>query len=398
MKIVHTSDWHAGKIWKGINRIGEVATALDHLAGFIEAERIDLVLHSGDVFDAGVPMAEAERVVFEFLKRVGRSGAKTVVIAGNHDNPGRMQAWGLLAELVDVYTIPRPARPDRGGVVEVRARGGERAIVAGLPFTSVGMLLSALEIAATDGAAFAGYADGVRRMMQVLSSRFLADSVNLLIAHVYIEGAVVAGSERRATVGKDWGATPQALPSRAHYVGLGHIHRPQWVDAAPAPTRYAGSVLQMDFDEAGEEKSFAYIEASAGKPAAVRRIPYEGTTSLERVRMGLPEIEARAEDLKGRGYLEATVMLDRHDPDINSKIRRLLPNAVSVRQEYPQQAQEVRSERKGLHPRELFRLYFKTRERGEPAEELLKTFDELYKQAESDSNLSGPIKGLERHC
>ena len=45
MKIVHTSDWHAGKIWKGINRIGEVATALDHLAGFIEAERIDLVLH-----------------------------------------------------------------------------------------------------------------------------------------------------------------------------------------------------------------------------------------------------------------------------------------------------------------------------------------------------------------
>jgi len=38
VKIVHTSDWHAGKVWKGINRIGEVATALDRLAGFIEAD------------------------------------------------------------------------------------------------------------------------------------------------------------------------------------------------------------------------------------------------------------------------------------------------------------------------------------------------------------------------
>jgi len=383
VKIVHTSDWHAGKVWKSINRLGEVEAALGHLAGFIESEQVDLVLHSGDVFDATVPMAEAERVVFEFFKRVGRSGAKTVVIAGNHDNPSRMQAWGLLAELVDVNTIPRPARPEQGGVLELRNRAGERAIVAGLPFTSAGMLLSALEIAATDGAAFSAYADGIRSMMQVLSTRFLADSVNLLIAHTYIEGATVAGSERRATVGKDWAATPQALPSRAHYVGLGHIHKPQRVEAAPAPTQYAGSVLQMDFDEAGEEKSFVYVEASAGKPATVRRIPYKGTTPLARIRMSFPEIEAKAEDLRGRGYIEATVTLDQHDPDINSRVRRLLPNAVSVRQEYPAQEQEERSERKGLHPRELLKLYYRKRDRGEPADELLKVFTELYRQAES---------------
>jgi len=101
--------------------------------------------------------------------------------------------------------------------------------------------------------------------------------------------------------------------------------------------------------------------------------------------MSLAEIEAQARDLKGRGYLEATVTLDRHDPDINSTIRRLLPNAVSVRQEYPEQAQEARSERKGLYPNELFKLYFKIRGRGEPAAELLKTFDELYQQAESEA-------------
>lgn len=385
MRIVHTSDWHAGKVWKTKHRLAEVAAALDHLARFIEREKVDVLLHSGDVFDASVPMADAERVVFEFFKRVGRSGAKTVVIAGNHDNPARMQAWGLLTELVDVYTIPRPVRPQQGGVLEFTARSGEHAIVAGLPFTSVGMLLSALEIAVTDGTAFASYDEGVRNMMHLLSGSFRADAVNLLIAHTYLEGAVLAGSERRATVGKEWATTAQALPYRAHYIGLGHIHKPQRVDSAPAPTQYAGSVLQMDFDEAGQEKSFVRIEAFADKPASVERVPYEGTTPLARIRVTLPEIESQAPALRERGYLEVTVALDRHDPDLNSKVRRLLPNAVSVRQEYPEQEQEARVERKGLPPRDLFTLYYRQQNRREPADAVLAAFEALYRQAESDS-------------
>lgn len=384
MRVVHTSDWHAGRVWKGLNRLHEIEAALEHLARFIETEQVDLVLHSGDVFDASIPLGEAERAVFQFLKRIGRAGTKTVVIAGNHDNPARMQAWGLLAELADVHAIPRPVGPHHGGVLVFDTRCGERARIGALPFASMGTLLSATEIAATDGKAFADYADGIRRMMSALSADFGPDAVNVLIAHTYVEGAILAGSERRAYIGAEWAATAQALPSRAQYVGLGHIHKPQRVDAAPAPTEYAGSLLQMDFAEAGEEKSFVYIEASPGKPAAVTRIPYEGTISLVRIGMTLPEIEARAEELRGKGYLEVTVTLDHHDPDINSKVRKLLPNAVSVRQEYPQQERETRVERQGLHPRELFTLYYKQRNSGEPAEALLKVFDELYLQAESD--------------
>jgi exonuclease SbcD len=385
MRIVHTSDWHAGKVWKTKNRLGEVAAALDHLARFIETEEINLLLHSGDVFDTSVPMADAERVVFEFFKRVGRSGTKTVVIAGNHDNSARMQGWGLLAELVDVHTIARPVRPAEGGVLELTTRSGERAIVAGLPFTSMGMLLSAAEIAVTDGTAFATYDQGVRSMMQLLGASFRPDAVNLLIAHTYVDGAVLAGSERRATVGKEWATMPQALPHRAHYIGLGHIHKPQRVDSAPAPTQYAGSILQMDFDEAGQEKSFVRIEAFADKPASFDTVPYQGTTALARIQGTLPEIEAQAPALGERSYLEVTVLLDRHDPDVNSKVRRLLPNAVSVRQKYPEQEQAPREERKGLPPRDLFTLYYRQRNRGEPAEAVLAAFDALYRQAEADS-------------
>ncbi|MBV9200415.1 MAG: exonuclease subunit SbcD [Alphaproteobacteria bacterium] len=127
MLIVHTSDWHAGRLWKGIDRLPELETVLEDLGDFIEHERVDLLLMSGDVFDSRGPSAAAERAVFRFFRRVGKAGTKTVVIAGNHDDPARLEAWGTLAELVDVATVARPRPADRGGVMEFVARSGERA-------------------------------------------------------------------------------------------------------------------------------------------------------------------------------------------------------------------------------------------------------------------------------
>ena len=107
MRIVHTSDWHVGRRWKGLQRLDEMEAILDHLARFIEQESIDLILHSGDVFDSRNPSGEAERLVNEFLVRVGRTGARTVLIAGNHDDPDRFDARALLAAGVNVRIVGR---------------------------------------------------------------------------------------------------------------------------------------------------------------------------------------------------------------------------------------------------------------------------------------------------
>lgn len=62
MKIVHTSDWHVGRRWKGIQRLDEMEMVLDRLAEFIEREQVELVLHTGDIFDSRNPPAEAEQL------------------------------------------------------------------------------------------------------------------------------------------------------------------------------------------------------------------------------------------------------------------------------------------------------------------------------------------------
>jgi DNA repair protein SbcD/Mre11 len=153
MRIVHTSDWHAGQLWKSRNRLGELEAILDDLGDFIEHERVDLLLVSGDIFDVGAPSAEAEQVVFRFFRRIGRAGNKTVAIAGNHDSAVRMEAWGTLAALADVRAMGHPRAADRGGVITISSRSGERAVVAAVPWAPVRNIVSALEIVTDENGA-----------------------------------------------------------------------------------------------------------------------------------------------------------------------------------------------------------------------------------------------------
>lgn len=380
MKIVHTSDWHVGRRWKGIQRLDELEAVLDHLAGFVEEHSIDLVLHTGDVFESRNPPAEAEQLVNRFLIRVGRAGAHMLVIAGNHDDPLRLDARSLLTELVNVQILGRPRPASRGGVRTIATRRGETAIVAALPFASPGAWVSALDIAGEETSARRKYARMFERAIDNLCGAFRPDAVNLLMAHTHIEGALFGESERRVHIAEDWAASPEALPSTASYVALGHLHRPQKIDG-PVPAYYAGSLLQMDFGEAGEEKSFVVVTASPGRPATVELVPYEGGLPLVDLRASLAELEEAA-DRHRTGWLRVTVPLTERDPDLNRKVRELLPNALVVRAELPEAEEppDIPLET-GISPVGHYGAYHLRAHQREADWAVLEAFQNLYDQA-----------------
>lgn len=378
MRIVHTSDWHAGRLWKNLNRLTELGAVLDNLAGFLVRERIDLLLMSGDVFDSVGPSAEAERMVFTFFRRVGSAGVQTVVIAGNHDHAARLEAWGTLAELVGVRSVGLPRRRDDGGLIEIATRDGERAQIAAVPFASVGRLVSAMDVTGAANVAPQKYADGMQRILEHLSSGFEPSAVRIIVAHTHLANAILAGSERKVHVGEEWAMTPQAIPDTAQYVALGHIHRHQRVEAS-APTFYAGSPLQLDFGEVGEIKQFLLIEAAPHLPVRVEAIPYEGALPLADISGTLQELEHEAERYRSCGHLRVKVQLDQRDPDIARKVRQLLPNAVVVIADLPRNDEIADVERlaAGAAPRELYAMYHR-KEHGRDADpRLLTAFDEL---------------------
>jgi exonuclease SbcD len=386
MKLAHSSDWHAGRIWKRVERLPELASVLENLGDDLEHEKVDVLLMSGDVFDSGAPVAEAERLVFAFFKRLGRAGIETVVIAGNHDSPARVEAWGSLAELVGVHAVARPCPHDQGGAVKVRSKAGEQAVVAAVPFASPIRFFSALDLAEGQTRPHQRYADGLKQIVANVTSAFRADSVNVLMLHTHVEGAAFSGSERRVHLGEEWAATPQAIPASAHYVALGHIHKPQQLLAAGSPAHYAGSPLQMDFGEAGEDKSFVLIDARPGQPARTERVPYRGARKLHRLRATLSDLERDAKRYANPdSLLWVKVPLSAPDPDINARVRQLLPNALRVEVELAERSlfdpEVTAAHTHAVDPAELYAAFVKAR-RGDQAldPDLLAAFKDLHAQ------------------
>jgi exonuclease SbcD len=383
MRVVHTADWHVGRVWKNLSRLDETTQVLEHLARYLERERVDLLLVAGDVFDTANPGADAEQLVFQFFRRLRARQIPAVVIAGNHDHAGRMEACGQLAELAGVHVIGRPRAATKGGVVQVPTPGDEVALVAALPFAAPGVFASALELAGEETVVKARYAERFKGAVRHLASAFRPDCVNLLMAHTHLDGAVLANSERVVHLGEDWAATPQALPDTAQYVALGHIHKPQRIEASPAPAEYAGSPLQLDFGEAGQAKSFVVIDVRPGQPARVQRIAHEGGKELHDLRLTLPELEERAAELRTAGWLRVTVPLSEPDPDLNRKVRELLPNALTVHAELPHVPLPATS-CNGKTPVEMYAEYHQRQHGRPPGPDIAEEFRQLYEQCDQD--------------
>jgi DNA repair protein SbcD/Mre11 len=70
MRLLHTSDWHIGRALYGRKRYDEFEAFLNWLADLIEAEDINVLLVTGDVFDNSTPSNRAQKLYYRFLCRL----------------------------------------------------------------------------------------------------------------------------------------------------------------------------------------------------------------------------------------------------------------------------------------------------------------------------------------
>ena len=98
MRLLHTADWHLGRVYHGVSLLEDQAAVLRDFVRLAAELRPDAVLIAGDVYDRSVPPAEAVRLLDAVLTElVAVLGLPVVMIAGNHDGPDRLAfAAGLL--------------------------------------------------------------------------------------------------------------------------------------------------------------------------------------------------------------------------------------------------------------------------------------------------------------
>jgi exonuclease SbcD len=378
MKLLHTGDWHVGKTLSRRSRIEESAEALETVVEVAVENEVDAVLVCGDVFEHLAPSPEAEQVVYEALVRFEERRIPVVLIAGNHDQPQRWRAVEPLLARFAVHVVPDVRRPERGGIVEIAARDGSTtAQVAALPWVTERRLVGAAELMGLAEQPYVTYATEVARLLEALCAGFDPKKCSVVAAHLYVSGAKPAGSERQLTIGDLFAIAPQAIPATAQYVALGHVHRPQRVPGVAVPARYAGSLLQLDFGEAGQKKSLALVNVEPGKPANVDEIPIRVGRDLIDIRGTLDELE-QYRDTLGESYARVFLVCERPQPGLGDQVREMLPNALEIRLEY--EREEPESDGNGikhLTPRELFERYYRARHATDAERELLDLFDRV---------------------
>jgi DNA repair protein SbcD/Mre11 len=341
MRILHTADWHIGRRLGRHDRTAEMREALDEVARIADEERVDLVLVAGDVFDRAAPPVESLSVGLSALLRLAR-GRPVVVVAGNHDAPDLFDALAPLMRDRGVHLIGRIKAPDAGALLGPEDLGVP-AVVAGFPFLREGRVI---DFMAETGRWYGAYAQKIAAITDAYNAALVqragTDLVPILVAHFMVNGVRVSRSERELHIGDAYTATAQAIPAGPQYVALGHIHAPQPVPGAPVPAAYAGSLLALDFGEAGEDKRVVVVDVEPGRLATLRSIPIHAGRPLEQVRGTWDEIAARADDLADR-YLDLTVAVGGPDPELGRRATALFPYLVRVRAERPAQLRRERS-------------------------------------------------------
>lgn len=381
MRILHTSDWHVGRTVSrtGMSRDEEHRAVFAEMTRIIKEERIDLVLVAGDVFDHQAPSAASEDIVYNALLGFTRAGAEVVLLAGNHDHHERIAAVRPLLKFARIHAQSKILPPDEGGCLELTLANGESARIALLPWPRRGQIIMADDLMHREAAdQQSAYADRCRRVLETLCSGFRADTVNLVLAHLVVTGAIVGGGERASETVEDYWVPPTSLNLNAQYIALGHIHRRQRLPQM-WQMWYSGSPLQLDFGEEQDVKGVLVFEATPGMTVRDPKfIELTGGRKMLTVRGSLQQLQNRAQagDL-GNAYLRVFV----DEParaGLADDVREVLPNAVQVLIEGAGAIAAEVGSREGMHPRQLMEAYFEYANVRD--DDALKLFDELLEE------------------
>lgn len=412
IRLVHTSDWHLGHTLGDQPREEEHRAFLEWLADRIEEEEADALLVCGDVFDTANPSAAAQAVWYGFLAETWRRvpGLQTVVVAGNHDSPARLEAPAPVVGALGVKVVGLLPKSDgqvdvESLVVPLKGRDGAVAAwVAAVPYVRV-----------VDAGGF-GEADddrlvrGVRSIYEevLAHARARRGEGEALVAtgHLFMSGATTSDGSERKILGGNLNAIPDdVFPDDVTYAALGHLHRPQKVAKRDA-VRYSGSVIPLALDEEPYAHQVLVVDLEDGRLASVRelhvprrigilRLPAKGPGPLEEVLgllRGLPEARDAGDGPDLRPYVEVRVRLDKPEPALRALVDAALEGRdarlVKITPEYTGTGAALEAggvlDLTDLKPEEVFRRIWAQKYEGEPAGEHLAAFHELVEAAERE--------------
>ena len=266
MKIIHTSDWHIGKIVNEFSMIEDQKHILNELIKLIDEENAGVLMIAGDIYDRSIPPVEAVELLNETLSKLVIDRNVTVLaISGNHDSGERLSFGSKILEKQGLYIAGSDEELYKKVVLNENNKNVNFYLVPYKDPALIKKLLNNKEIR--------NHNDAMIAVIDKIKEELNEEEVNILIAHGYVtmkrEEAIdgnnhsyevaeleTSESERPLSIGGT-DLIDGNIFKDFDYVALGHLHGRQRIGSDNM--RYSGSLLKYSFSEVKQKKSVAVL-------------------------------------------------------------------------------------------------------------------------------------------
>ena len=317
MRILHTVDWHLGKIVNEFSMLDLQEEYLDHLMDEIEELNIDAVIMAGDLYDRALPPKESVSLANHvFTKITQELKIPMLVIAGNHDSNERIEYGSELFSTGNLFIEGTTKEQIR----KVKIKDTNFYLLPYDDPRNIRQVLNNDTIRTPE--------DALKAQLEVIAEGWNEEELNVLLYHGFVMNTKTgelpeeSESERPLTIGTVE-YVPVELLERFDYVALGHLHKAQKVKSEQV--RYSGSPLKYSKSEANHKKQHLVVELSK-EGVQVDPIAIKMSKDLRVVRGFFEEILKESSNDYIFFELEDTAYV----VDAMNQLRKHYPNAMGL--------------------------------------------------------------------
>ena len=341
MKIIHTSDWHIGKIVNEYSMIDDQKYILNKLIELIDEENIDVLMIAGDVYDRSIPPVEAVELLNETLsKLIIDRNVSVMIISGNHDSGERLSFGSKILEKQGLYI----AGSDDKLYKKVVLSGNNQNV----NFYLVPYKDPALTKKLLDNKEIRGHNDAMIAVIDKIKEELNENEINILIGHGYVtmkrEEAIegndhkyevaqlqTSESERPLSIGGT-DLIDGNIFKDFDYVALGHLHGRQRIGRETM--RYSGSLLKYSFSEVKQKKSVAVLDL-IDKDINVELKELKPLRDLRIIKGNIEDLICEGRDIEEgkEDYIQAILTDDGELMNPMEKLKSVYPNTMLISRE-----------------------------------------------------------------
>ena len=287
LRLLHTSDWHLGKLLYNQSRYDEFAKFLDWLIEALTLHQVDILIVAGDIFDTMTPSNRAEHLYHHFLASAFKNHIQHIIIvAGNHDSPTSLQKTKEVLGVLNTHVIDSVSQDKSDELIVLTDDAGiPSAIVMAVPYIrdrDVRSGIDANSIHQKNQLLLEGVAEYYHSLTNLAKDKQQAvyhthkKTIPIIATgHLYAAGAAVSSTDdgmRDIQIGTLGQISSQIFDDAIDYVALGHIHAAQKV-GQKNHIRYSGSPIAMGFGEIGRHKQVLIVDLPLNKSVPISKLP-----------------------------------------------------------------------------------------------------------------------------